>query len=212
MIELDQEILRLPPGRSARWRHEARETILFAAQGRGALLLDGDSHALEHETAAYVAPGRAYTVETEGPDGMTLVRVLADLTDGGPREAALPVTLRASETEKITHPTVVERAYRVLLESPGVTQFIGFVPPGRAKDHYHRYEEVATVLQGEGVLHVDGRQDLPFRRESELHFPAGVPHCVENTGTSVVRVLGVFHPRGSPAEAYDPLTHELSSS
>jgi len=31
-----------------------------------------------------------------------------------------------------------------------VTQFIGFIPPGRAPDHFHRYDEVIYILAGEG--------------------------------------------------------------
>ena len=33
---------------------------------------------------------------------------------------------------------------------PSVTQFIGFVPPGRAPDHFHRYDEVLYILTGHG--------------------------------------------------------------
>src|SRR5437868_1109216 len=29
--------------------------------------------------------------------------------------------------------------------------------------------------------------------------PPGEPHCLENTGRATLRVLGVFHPGGSPA-------------
>jgi oxalate decarboxylase/phosphoglucose isomerase-like protein (cupin superfamily) len=32
-----------------------------------------------------------------------------------------------------------------------------------------------------------------------VHLPPGQPHCLENTGASTLRVLGVFHPGGSPA-------------
>jgi oxalate decarboxylase/phosphoglucose isomerase-like protein (cupin superfamily) len=31
-----------------------------------------------------------------------------------------------------------------------------------------------------------------------------VVHCLENTGDSELRLLGVFRPAGSPAEAYYP--------
>jgi mannose-6-phosphate isomerase-like protein (cupin superfamily) len=32
-----------------------------------------------------------------------------------------------------------------------------------------------------------------------VHLPPGEPHCLENTGRATLRVLGVFHPGGSPA-------------
>jgi len=31
-------------------------------------------------------------------------------------------------------------------------------------------------------------------------IPPGLPHCLENTGTGTLVVLGVFHPGGSPAQ------------
>ena len=45
-----------------------------------------------------------------------------------------------------------------------VTQFIGLVPPGRAPDHFHRYDEVIYILEGEGVLEIGGEQ-APIRPE-----------------------------------------------
>ena len=37
-----------------------------------------------------------------------------------------------------------------------------------------------------------------------VHLPAGLVHCLENVGPGEMRVLGVFRPAGSPAEAYYP--------
>ena len=37
-----------------------------------------------------------------------------------------------------------------------------------------------------------------------MHLPKGLVHCLENTGDGEMRVLGVFRPAGSPAEAYYP--------
>lgn len=197
-------------GRCGPWRHDDAEAILFAVSGTGTLHLDGAAHPLEHETSAYGAPGRPYELEA-GDGGLRVVRVLVGLTAAGFRDPGAPVTIRYEETERVTHPTVVERAYRVLVETPAATQFVGYVPTGRAKPHFHRYEEVAYILSGEGVLHMDGHEPGPFRPGSCVHFPPSVPHTVENAGAEVVRVLGVFHPAGSPAEAYDPATGEPAS-
>jgi mannose-6-phosphate isomerase-like protein (cupin superfamily) len=84
-----------------------------------------------------------------------------------------------------------------------VTQFIGFVPPGRAPDHFHRYDEVIYILEGEGTLHVGGEQ-APLGPGACVHLPATLVHCLENTGDREMRLLGVFRPSGSPAEAYYP--------
>ena len=84
-----------------------------------------------------------------------------------------------------------------------VTQFVGYIPPGRAPDHFHLYDEVVYVLAGEGAFHVDG-ESAPLRAGSCVHLPARLVHCLENHGPGEMRVLGVFRPAGSPAEAYYP--------
>ncbi len=83
------------------------------------------------------------------------------------------------------------------------TQFIGLVPPGRAPDHFHTYDEVIYVLEGQGELHVGG-ESAPLRPGSCVHLPARLVHCLANTGDTELRLLGVFRPAGSPAEAYYP--------
>ena len=84
-----------------------------------------------------------------------------------------------------------------------VTQFIGLVPPGRAPDHFHTYDEVIYVLEGDGVLYVEG-EEATLRAGSCVHLPARLVHCLANTGPTELRLLGVFRPAGSPAEAYYP--------
>jgi quercetin dioxygenase-like cupin family protein len=99
-----------------------------------------------------------------------------------------------------------DRRFRVLF-GPGngcsvATQFAGEIPPGRAPDHSHPYDEVVLVLEGEGVLHA-GPADHPLAPGNCVHLPPGKPHCLENTGRATLRVLGVFHPGGSPAAKQD---------
>src|SRR5579862_8212501 len=84
-----------------------------------------------------------------------------------------------------------------------VTQFVGLIPPGRAPDHFHEYDEVIYVLEGEGELVIGGEQ-APLRPGSCIHLPRTLVHCLANTKDGEMRVLGVFRPAGSPAEAYYP--------
>jgi mannose-6-phosphate isomerase-like protein (cupin superfamily) len=95
-----------------------------------------------------------------------------------------------------------DRQFRVLF-GPGrgcsaATQFVGEIPPGRAPEHSHGYDEVVLILAGEGVLHA-GPGDHPLAPGSSVHLPPGQLHCLENIGPGTLRVLGVFHPGGSPA-------------
>jgi mannose-6-phosphate isomerase-like protein (cupin superfamily) len=80
-----------------------------------------------------------------------------------------------------------------------MTQFVGTIPPGRAGMHSHTYDEVVYVLEGEGVLHIDGGGSTPIARGSCIHLPPLLEHSLENVGQAPLRVLGVFHPSGDPA-------------
>ena len=82
-----------------------------------------------------------------------------------------------------------------------VTQFVGAIPPGRAPDHYHEYEEVLCILQGRGRMWA-GDRSTPIERGSCIYLPRRQMHCVENTGDTELRLLGVFYPSGSPAVRY----------
>jgi mannose-6-phosphate isomerase-like protein (cupin superfamily) len=100
-----------------------------------------------------------------------------------------------------------DRWYRVLVDheigSERVTQFVGSIPPGRAPDHFHEYEEVLFILRGEGRMWA-GENNTPIGPGSCIYLPRRQVHCVENTGTGELRLLGVFYPAGSPAVRYEP--------
>ena len=93
-----------------------------------------------------------------------------------------------------------DRSYRELIQQQ-VTQFVGTIPPGRAPEHHHLYEEVICILDGEGRMWA-GQSNTPITRGSCIFLPRKQKHCVENTGAGDLRLLGVFYPAGSPAVRY----------
>ena len=93
-----------------------------------------------------------------------------------------------------------DRWYRELIQSE-ITQFVGSIPPGRAPDHFHLYEEVLCILQGTGVVWADGKQ-TPIGKGSCVYLPKRNVHSLENTGSGELRLVGVFYPAGSPAVRY----------
>ena len=201
---LEQRILRFAPGRSRPRGGEAREEVLFVVSGSGTLELDGEEHPLEPESGAFVAPGTRYAVESSGPEELVLVSVLALEPPPAAAKAGRAPTVRLAD--RPAHPAGKDREFRYVVGTDTgcrtVTQFVGSVPPGRAKPHYHEYEEVAFILEGEGVLHTAGRQE-PVAAGSCIHFPRREPHILENVGRGALRVLGVFHPAGDPFTAYN---------
>jgi mannose-6-phosphate isomerase-like protein (cupin superfamily) len=99
-----------------------------------------------------------------------------------------------------------DRWYRVLVDdeigSTQATQFVGSIPPGRAPDHFHHYEEVLFILKGSGRMWA-GETHTPIAPGSCIYLPKGQVHCVENTGEGELRLLGLFYPAGSPSVRYD---------
>jgi mannose-6-phosphate isomerase-like protein (cupin superfamily) len=121
---------------------------------------------------------------------------------GQPMKTDLIPVVKLSDRRAL--PTA-DRWYRVLVDdeigSEQVTQFVGSIPPGRAPDHFHEYEEVLFILRGEGRMWA-GETHTPIGPGSCIYLPRRQVHCVENTGSGELRLLGVFYPAGSPAVRY----------
>jgi mannose-6-phosphate isomerase-like protein (cupin superfamily) len=193
---LEQRVLRFAPGRSEERETGARQEVLYVAGGCGTLRLDGESHELERDTGAFLVPGDSYRIENPGPEELVLVSVSAPCQG----ERRSQVTVRYADRPVL--PASPNREFRFLVnEDAGcldVTQFVGTIPPGRAAMHSHTYDEVVYVVEGDGVLHLGG-QGTPIGPGSCIHLPPLEEHCLENTGATPMRVLGVFHPSGDPA-------------
>jgi mannose-6-phosphate isomerase-like protein (cupin superfamily) len=198
--EFVQRLLRFG-ARSADRADEARDEVLYVLSGSGAVTIGHNRHSLAPGTAAYVAKGTAWHVEEA--DELTLLSVLVEEPVPANGTTHAVVELAAEQTQGATS----GRQFR-LLATPevgcaSVTQFVGYIPVGRAPEHFHTYDEVVYVLEGEGSLHIGG-EAAPLRPGSCVHLPARLVHCLENAGPGVMQVLGVFRPAGSPAEAYYP--------
>ncbi|HEX7253050.1 MAG TPA: cupin domain-containing protein, partial [Thermoanaerobaculia bacterium] len=99
------------------------------------------------------------------------------------------------------------RWFRVLVDARSgcepVTQFIGFIPPGRAPEHFHEYEEVVCILAGSGRFW-SGDESATIAAGSCVYLPRRQSHCLENTGTDTLQLCGLFYPAGSPAVRFHP--------
>jgi mannose-6-phosphate isomerase-like protein (cupin superfamily) len=177
------------------------------------VFIDGWTYDVGPQTGVYVTRGQTMFVDnrrsepvvfisTRCPDAELMVvdqvPKSPEIDTAGPRQ-----TIRLSNRSAI--PTA-NRWYRVLVDdelgSMQVTQFVGAIPPGRAPDHFHNYEEVLFILRGVGRMWA-GQANTSIGAGSCIYLPRGQVHCVENTGTDELRLLGVFYPAGSPAVRYE---------
>ena len=198
--EFEQRVLRFD-GPADERESAADDEVLYVLSGRGQASIGDEAAELATGSAAYVPRGTAWRVEEAEALELLSVLVRDPLPADDVRQSVLAVD------EQATGGATAGRSFRVLADPSigcaSVTQFVGYIPVGRAPDHFHRYDEVVYVLEGTGALHVDG-ETAPLRAGSAVHLPAGLVHCLENVGPDEMRVLGVFRPAGSPAEAYYP--------
>lgn len=208
-------VLEFGPGLGPALRNPACDEVLYVLEGEATVYLDGHGQRVGPETGFYLRPGACLTVDNPGPGPLTLVS--SRCPDPGPVDVFVaPCTSPAAEAP--SPPPFVrlldraaevsgDRWYRVLVDekvgSAQVTQFVGSIPPGRAPDHFHDYEEVLCILTGQGRMWA-GPTSTPVAAGSCVFLPRRQVHCVENTGTTELRLLGLFYPAGSPAVRYDP--------
>ena len=144
---------------------------------------------LGRDAGIYVPAGAAYAL---APD-TTYVSVRCPPSQGRAIEV---VTLEDRPLQRTG-----DRWYRELITAE-VTQFVGIIPPGRAPDHFHLYEEVICILEGSGFMWA-GASKTPIAAGSCIYLPVRQRHCVENSGPGNLRLMGVFYPAGSPAVRYE---------
>jgi mannose-6-phosphate isomerase-like protein (cupin superfamily) len=196
---LEQRLVRFRPGRSRHRTLERRQDVFYVVSGHADLELDGERHPLEPDMGVFIAPGESYAVDNAGPEDLVAVSVVAP-EDRESASGERRVTVRFADQPEL--PASSERTFKYLVnEDAGcfdVTQFVGIVQPSKAPFHSHTYDEVGYIVEGEGFAHIDG-DSVPLRAGSCFHLAPGQEHCIENSGTAPMRILGVFHPSGDPA-------------
>lgn len=213
---LEQMVLECAPGTCTTRATGEAEEALFVVEGEGELRLAGERHALEAETGINLGPGQEYELCNESSDPMRIVCVrirgaAVNALDVGPAVDAAPDAPARVLVRRLADQTAqdatTDRQFRIVADPAtglrSATHFVGYVPPARAPDHFHTYDEVIYVLDGEGTFHA-GAVSRPISAGSCIELPARTVHCLENTGQDVMRLVAVFRPPGSPAAAYYP--------
>ena len=206
-------LLEFKTGKSPSLRNRESDEVLYVLEGNCTIHIDGYAYEVGSESGFYLRPGQTFSVENNSSDVVRLVssqcpeeafEVIPDMDLAAERRDQPPPIVKLSDRRAL--PTA-DRWYRVLVDneigSAQVTQFVGSIPPGRAPDHFHEYEEVLFILRGEGRMWA-GKTNTPIGPGSCIYLPKRQVHCVENTGTGELRLLGVFYPAGSPAVRYEP--------
>src|SRR5262245_4749600 len=178
------------------------------------IFVNSCSFEITPDAGVYIRPRETYAIKNPGPHPLTVISAQCPDPDQHLEfvDSFNPSDPQSQERQRIVRladqraqPTA-DRWYRVLVDaamgSVQATQFVGSIPPGRAPDNFHHYEEVLFILKGEGRRWA-GATNTPIAPGSCVYLPKGQAHCVENTGEGELRLLGVFYPAGSPSVRYE---------
>jgi mannose-6-phosphate isomerase-like protein (cupin superfamily) len=200
-------VLEFGPGTSPVLSNRESDEVLYVLDGSCTAVIGEDEYELGPDTGVYLRPGETLRVENNGTG---VVQFISSQSPAEPVKSRSELHPIVKLSDRRALPTA-DRWYRVLVDdeigSEQVTQFVGSIPPGRAPDHFHEYEEVLFILRGEGRMWA-GETNTPIGVGSCIYLPRGQVHCVENTGSGELRLLGVFYPAGSPAVRYESATDE----
>ncbi|MCZ6716171.1 MAG: cupin domain-containing protein [Gammaproteobacteria bacterium] len=186
------------------------DCVLFVLKGRGTVVIGGRRFDLSPECGAFIGPGEAFrivpvdgalelllTVCPQSEEGEWLEQMAEDFDDSYPQRVALVDEKKREATG--------DRFYQVLVDaelgSTQITQFIGVIPQSKSPQHFHTYEEVITVLSGNGLMWA-GTESTPIRAGSMIFLPRKQAHCLECQDEEGMHLIGHFYPAGSPAVRY----------
>lgn len=212
--DIAQTVSLYSAGLSNARRNPTGEEVLYVVRGEGACYVDGHRYELAAGAAVFIPPGSIYQIENADSQSELEIVSVCCPEDEQAEIVAAPVTRNESDTKPIRVICEQEqkaiptgnRVFKLLASqetgAKRVTQFVGVIPPGRAPMHHHTYEEAIYIIEGTGRLWTDEGSE-EFEAGASIYLPRGLSHSLENTGSCDVRLLGVFHPSGSPAARYD---------
>ena len=206
-------VLEFGRGLSRQLHNSSSEEVLYVlgpVRDEIDVTIDQQSFVVGSDTGIFLQPGKSLQVMNPGnePIAMVSCRCPDETESAAVSTNTQSTTLEREPFVRLSDrkaESTADRWYRVLVDdsvgSEQVTQFVGSIPPGRAPDHFHHYEEVLFILRGEGRMWA-GETNTPIGPGSCVYLPRRQVHCVENTGEGELRLLGVFYPAGSPSVRY----------
>lgn len=193
----------------------ASEVAIFVISGSGTAQIAGRSFSFGDETSLYVRPGEIFSIDNSGDEAMEAIAVACPQNDGPSWPEEITGTFNNAFEERAIginlerREAMADRFFQVLIGTDSgddavqteATMFIGDVPKSRAEIHHHLYEEVVTVLSGEGVMWT-GKRKTVVGPGDVIFLPKKQEHSLECTSDDGLHLLGVFYPAGSPAINY----------
>jgi len=186
------------------------DCVLFVLEGNGFVVIGGRRFVLSPECGAFVRPGEAFRI-IPTDDALNVLLTVCPQSKGGEWLDQMPDDFDDNYPERVVlvdekkREATGDRFYQVLVDSKvgseQITQFIGIIPQSKSPQHFHIYEEVITVLSGNGLMWA-GEQSTPISAGSMIYLPRKQSHCLECQNEEGMHLIGHFYPAGSPAVRY----------
>jgi quercetin dioxygenase-like cupin family protein len=186
------------------------DCVLFILEGTGWVEIGDRSFELVAPCGVFVKPGETFRL-TPTSDAIELLATVCPLSEEDSWPGEISNQFDPDYPERVVAVNEQEREatgdrffQRLVDERVGsiqVTQFIGIIPKSRAPDHFHLYDEVITVLAGEGLMWADD-VSTPIGPGSMIQLPRKQTHCLECHSDDGMYLVGHFYPAGSPAVRY----------
>jgi len=220
---LHQQILRLHPRVAVEIRNEDSEEAIYVAAGSGSAIHGAVRLVLKSGASFFIPPATHCLLQnvsetsplilvsnlspqpgSSANPGMSFVALaLPDRVKEIGTLSGRPAIAMTNEGLEDSLPAGDDRYFKLMIDprygAQHITQFVGFIDRSRAPFHTHTYEEAIYILEGEGIVHIEGQANHPIMPGTSIFLPPGTPHCLENASRGVLKLLGVFSPPGSPA-------------
>jgi quercetin dioxygenase-like cupin family protein len=176
--------------------------LAYVLEGTVELTSGADAIGLGPDTAFLCDGAEQTTVRAQSPARVAFFAADPSCDDHAALGERTPSTvLDLGNAESATG----SRSFQVLLGPENgctrATMFVGVVPPGAAPWHFHQYDEIVYLLDGEANYRQAGG-DQRMLGDTAVRIPPRTVHINANVGPAPMRVLGVFTPAGSPSAAY----------
>jgi quercetin dioxygenase-like cupin family protein len=88
--------------------------------------------------------------------------------------------------------TVVTRKDVSVPGREAVVTRVEIIPGGFAGRHTHPGDEISYIMEGEAEIMMEGQPTLKVKAGDGFVVPSGVKHDAHNTGTTTLKLVGVY--------------------
>ena len=188
-----------------------RHVVLLVTDGKGAVLLSGQSFEVKETDGVYVRGGEAFSIKNHGSGEMKIFAAVCPQAERPQFLEAMPENFDSSYPKRVVsvdaseRQSMADRFFQLLVDkkigSDVVTQFIGEIPVSKAMPHRHLYEETLVILKGEGCMWTESKK-ASVKAGNIIFLPRKQLHSLQCTDDSGMLVVGVIYPGDNPSINY----------